>query len=115
MRPQSAKAKGRNLQKWVVSQLLSLFPSLSKDDVSSRSMGSGGEDVLISPAARVLFPYSVECKARKSLKTIYDWLAQANANANGYAPIVVIKQNHSEPLVILGADVFFKLVKKDEI
>ena len=59
MKPQSAKAKGRNLQKWVRDLLLENFPTLEADDVRSTSMGAGGEDVQLSPAARKLFKFSV--------------------------------------------------------
>ncbi len=62
MKTSSCKAKGRNLQKWVRDLILESFPSLEADDVRSTSMGAGGEDVQLSPAARKLFPYSLECK-----------------------------------------------------
>ena len=45
MLSQSSKAKGRNLQKWVVEQILKVFPELEPDDVTSTSMGASGEDV----------------------------------------------------------------------
>ena len=62
MKAQSAKAKGRKLQQVVRDGVLKRFPSLEPDDVRSTSMGAGGEDVQLSPVARRLFPYQVECK-----------------------------------------------------
>ena len=51
MKTHSAKAKGRNLQKWVVQQLIETF-DIHPEDIKSCSMGSGGEDVVMARAAR---------------------------------------------------------------
>jgi hypothetical protein len=112
MKTSSAKAKGRNLQRWVVERILNTFPELHEADVSSRSMGAQGEDVLISPRARQLFPYSVECKAHNAF-SVYGYLEQAQQNCpQGVEPLLVIKGNHKKPLVIVDADYFFKLIKE---
>lgn len=108
MKTQSAKAKGRNLQKWVVEEIFQLFPDLEEGDVRSTGMGQGGEDVQLSPSARKLFPYSIECKARESI-AVYAWYQQARANAPaGSTPLLIVKQNRSEPLVIVSASDWFK-------
>jgi len=52
IKTQSAKAKGRKLQQWVRNVILELIHTLEPDDVKSTSMGAGGEDVQLSPAAR---------------------------------------------------------------
>ena len=110
MKVASGKAKGRNLQQWVVAKLYEYFPSLEDGDIKSTAMGQSGEDVQLSPAARRKIPYSIECKARESI-AIYGWLTQAKANCpKGSEPILVIKQNHSKPLVVIDAEVFLKLV-----
>ena len=112
MKTSSAKAKGRALQQWVRDLLLSLSSSLHKDDVRSTSMGAGGEDVLLSPAARSLFPVSIECKnlARFAGYTLYD---QAVANCpDGNEPVVVVKANRRSPLVMVDAEYYFKLMHK---
>ena len=62
MKTQSAKAKGRKLQQWVRDLILETWNELEPDDVRSTSMGAGGEDLQLSPAARRKFGYSVECK-----------------------------------------------------
>lgn len=111
MKPQSSKAKGRLLQQWVRDKILDLFPVLEPDDVKSTGMGQKGEDVQLSPAARKLFPYSVECKNRTTV-SVYAWYKQAKANApRGTEPILVIKQNRDKPLVILDADYFLERTK----
>ena len=45
MKTSSAKAKGRNLQKWVRDIILESFPGLEPDDVRSITMGDSGEDM----------------------------------------------------------------------
>ncbi|RTL05383.1 hypothetical protein EKK58_08275 [Candidatus Dependentiae bacterium] len=111
MKASSAKQKGRKLQQDVKDKILKAFPTLEEDDVKSTSMGAPGEDVQLSPAARRLFPYSVECKSRTSI-AVYAWYQQAKANApKGSTPLLVIKQNHSKPLVLVDLDTFMGLVK----
>ncbi len=106
----SGKAKARKLQQHVRDAILEAFPRLEPDDVKSTSMGASGEDIQLSPAARRWFPFSVECKARESIAT-YAWFEQAKTNAGGHHPLLVIKQNHSKPLVVLDFDTFMELVK----
>tara|TARA_B100000287_G_scaffold389447_1_gene399530 strand:+ start:118 stop:456 length:339 start_codon:yes stop_codon:yes gene_type:complete len=110
MKTQSAKAKGRNLQKWVVTKLVETF-DIHPEDIKSCSMGAGGEDVVMARAAREKFPFSVECKNVQKLN-VWDAYEQAQANSNGYEPIVVMKKNHKKPLVVLDAEHFIELCAK---
>ena len=107
MRPASAKAKGRRLQQWTRDQILKRWLSLEPDDVRSTSMGAGGEDLLLSPAARKLLPLSFECKNLNSM-VLFKWYDQAVVNApKGTEPVVVAKANHRRPVVIIDAEYFF--------
>lgn len=111
MKTSSAKQKGRLLQQLIRDKILDAFPRLEPDDVKSTSMGAQGEDIQLSPAARRWFPYSVEAKSRASVG-VYAWYQQAKANApKDVEPILVIKQNHSKPLVVIDLDAFMELVK----
>jgi hypothetical protein len=106
MKPQSAKAKGRKFQQWVRDAILYEFSTfLYFDDVRSTSMGAGGEDILLSPRARRMFPYSIECKHRAAIAVYKDY-EQASANAGEHEPVVFIKQNGSKPLAIVDAKYF---------
>lgn len=109
---QSAKAKGRRLQQTVRDAILQLFPDLEPDDVRSCAMGSGGEDVQMSPAARRLFPYSVECKARASWSAL-EWVDQATFHSSrcdrAVEPIVVVKADRRQPYVIISLEAFMAL------
>lgn len=110
----SAKAKGRKLQQWARDRILEIFPSLTRDDVVSTGMGQTGEDVRLSSAARKKFPYSVECKSRKKI-ALYSDMDQAIANCPpGSEPLLIVKANRRQPLAVIDADYFFKLLRKDK-
>lgn len=110
MRPQSAKAKGRRLQQWTRDKLLEYFPVLAADDVRSTSMGNGGEDVQLSPAARKLFPYQIECKNKREV-AVCGWYEQAQEHGE-HEPILVVKEDYGKPLVVIDAEHFFQLIKR---
>ena len=66
MKTQSAKAKGRRLQQWFRDLLIEEL-EIHPEDIESRSMGAGGEDLIMARAAREKFPYSIECKNQESV------------------------------------------------
>ena len=109
MKPQSAKAKGRNLQKWTRERLIEEL-DIHPEDIKSTSMGVGGEDVIMARAAREKFPYSIECKNQEKLN-VWSAYDQAESNSGDYEPLVVIKRNRQKPLVVLDAEYFMKLHK----
>jgi len=77
-------------------------------------MGAAGIDVCLSSAAREVFPYGIECKNRAAF-AIYSDFEQASVNAGGESlePLLVIKQNHSEPLAVVTLEHFMELVKNE--
>ena len=112
MRPQSAKAKGRRLQQQFRELLIEKL-NIHPEDIENRSMGAGGEDLIMSRAARDKFPYSIECKNQEKLNLWAAW-EQANSNKGIYHPLLVVKRNGTTPLVVLEADTFMELVKEVE-
>lgn len=109
MKPSSAKQKGRKHQQWVRDKLLEFAPELQKDDIKSTSMGAGGEDVQLSPAARKVYPWQIECKSRAKIAVYTDY-QQAAAHGT-HEPVLVIKQNMCKPLVVVDAEYFFRNFK----
>ena len=109
MRPQSAKAKGRRLQQQFRDLLIEEL-GIHPEDIESRSMGAGGEDLIMARAAREKFPYSIECKNQEKLN-LWESYKQATENSKDYEPIVVIKKNNHKKLVIVDAEYFVKLHK----
>ena len=110
MKTSSAKAKGRRLQQKFM-QLLIEKLDIDPEDIESRSMGAGGEDLIMSKAARTKFPYSIECKNQEKLNIWSAW-DQANGNKGMYEPLVVIKKNGVRPLVVLDAENFLDMIKE---
>ena len=98
MKTSSAKAKGRRLQQKFM-QLLIEKLDIDPEDIESRSMGAGGEDLIMSKAARTKFPFSVECKNQERMNIWSAW-EQATNNRGIYEPLVVIKKNGVDPLVV---------------
>ena len=75
-------------------------------------MGASGEDVQLSPLARSMFGYTVECKNRAAIAVYKDY---EQAKTHGLVePLVILKQNNSKPLALIDAEHFFNLVVKVE-
>ena len=109
MRPQSAKAKGRRSQQQFRELLIEEL-GIHPEDIESRSMGAGGEDLIMARAAREKFPYSIECKNVEKLN-VWEAYKQASENSKDYEPLVVMKKNNHKTLVVLDAESFVKLFK----
>lgn len=109
MTPQGAKSKGRLHQQWCRDKILYHNPELTKDDVRSTSMGAGGEDIQLSSAARLKFPYQIECKS-KATYSVYKDYAQACEHGE-CEPLLIIKANHKKPLAIIDAEHFISLIR----
>jgi hypothetical protein len=101
MKPSSAKAKGRRFQQRLCRDILEAFPSLQPDDVVSTSMGCGGEDVRLSPAARAALPLSLEAKCQERLN-VWSCLEQCEANCPaGATPCLVFTKNRAQAYAVV--------------
>jgi hypothetical protein len=112
MKPQSAKAKGRLLQQRIRDMILQEFPELQEDDVTSRSMGAAGVDVLLSPKAQKVFPFSIEAKNQQALN-VWSAMKQAESNAKNNIPLLVFHRNHSSIYACLPIEDLFKILKNE--
>lgn len=113
MRPSSAKAKGRRFQQAVRDYLLDAFAEILKpDDIRSTSMGASGDDLLLSPLAKVVLPFSFEMKNVEA-PSVGATLRQANARlANDTVPVCVFSRNKVKlpnALVIIPQHLFARL------
>lgn len=111
MRPSSAKQKGRIGQQHVRDKILEVFTQLEPDDVKSTSMGAPGADILLSPAARKLFPYQVEVK-NKATSQIHTYYDQAKTHGK-HEPLVVVHRDRHIYLATVSLDHFLELTKKN--
>jgi len=110
VKPQSAKQKGRALQTWIAQRIIAISSGLTQRDVKGASSGANGADVLLSEEAFKQFPYSIEAKNRKTMKTLYDAYFQAAGHGNG-EPLLIVKTDRQKPLAVVDCDHFLELVK----
>ena len=118
MKIKSAKAKGRNLQNLVRDRLRKIFveewtkvPRLEDDDIKSQTMGMGGEDIVLSPIAKRLIPYSFECKNTERLN-LWGSLDQCEGNCEDRDPILVFKKNRSKVYAVIEFDNLINLIRR---
>ena len=109
MKCKTSKAKGRRLQNLVRDLLKQAFPSLREDDIKSQTMGMCGEDIVLSPAAKKMIPYSFECKNKERLD-LWASLEQAEGNCEDRIPLLVFKRNRSKTYVAIEYDKFLELI-----
>jgi hypothetical protein len=113
MKTASCKAKGRTLQNKVRDLLLSIFPILEPDDIRSVSMGASGEDIQLSPAARKLFNFSIECKNTEKLN-VWEAYKQASSNClENSSPLLIFKRNHANIMVCMEFESFLKIIEEN--
>ena len=111
MKTRSAKNKGKRLQNSVRDILLETFKEdLELDDIKSAVMGDSGEDIQLSPAARKLIPYSIECKNQEKLN-IWSSLEQADDNSKESIPVLIFKRNRSKTYAVIEFKEFVELIK----
>lgn len=106
MKIKSIKNKGRVLQQYVRNKLIEVF-NLPEEDVKSIPGGVGGADIWLSKRAKISFPFAIECKNQERLGVWKAWeQAESNAGKINLNPMLVIKKNRQEPLVVLELDIF---------
>ena len=109
VKARSAKNKGKRLQNIVRDKLVEMYPDLG-DDIGSQIMGMSGEDIILTPHARLKLPYSFECKNVEKLN-IWKSFKQCESNAKDSIPILVIKRNRENPKVVMDLDQWLELIK----
>tara|TARA_R100001163_G_scaffold65701_2_gene64110 strand:+ start:464 stop:835 length:372 start_codon:yes stop_codon:yes gene_type:complete len=110
--PKSSKAKGRKLQNMVRDALRDAFPSLEEDDIKSQTMGMTGEDIVLSPAARKLIPYSFECKNVERLQ-FWSSVEQCEVNCKEeLTPVLIVKKNRKDPYACIPIETFITMIRK---
>lgn len=108
MKTSSAKAKGRRAAQEFKDMLLVYAPSLQDDDIIVTSSGETGEDLKLSPAARAIYPVTIEMKNVEKLNVRAAY-AQACGHTKGYVPLLAHTKNRAEMLITLKARDFLEL------
>ena len=110
----NSKAKGRRLQNAVTLKLRNLFNGiLHTDDIKPQLMGQSGTDVILSPSAKNLIAFDIECKNVEKLvgAALTSAIEQCESNTEeGRMPLLVFKKNQEPERVILRLDHFLELI-----
>ena len=86
--------------------------SLEEDDIKSQTMGMTGEDIVLSPAARKLIPYSIECKNVERLN-VWQCIKQTESNVQEDCnPALVIKRNQTDTYVIIPLELWISIIQE---
>ena len=112
MKARSSKNKGRRLQNYVRDMLRDAFPRLHNDDIKSQTMGMTGQDIVLSPQAKLKIPYAIECK---NVERLQFWRATKQAKQNiedNQTPMIVVKKNGTEPWAARPLDHFIDLISE---
>lgn len=114
MNIRSAKSKGRRLAILVKQKFLEWAPFLTVDDIHVTTCSVSGEDILLSPEAQKIYPYSIECKNRENIN-IWQAIKQAEgyAEKSGRIPLVVFSRNRHPVYVALEFDDFLHLTRPE--
>ena len=111
---QSAKSKGRNLQKLVakkISELLNI-PFGPDEDIASRPMGQAGCYIRLSPGVQKRFPYSVECKCQERFNVVTAIKQAIENQKEGTEWLLFFTKNRFPTTVIMSCDHFFDLMQR---
>ena len=82
---------------------------LETNDIESQVMGMSGEDIVLSPAAKRVIPYSFECKNQERLN-LWSSLEQAESNCEDRQPVLIFKRNRSKIYATIEFEHFIKLI-----
>lgn len=111
----SRKNKGRKLQNFIRDIFNKIFEGrLEQGDLESRQMGGAGTDIVMSPLAKKLIPFDIECKNQENLN-IWQSFKQAEDNTlKDRIPLLIFKRNRTEPYVMLKLVDFLSLIYNDK-
>lgn len=116
MKTSSCKAKGRRLQQLVRDDLRSLSKEqgLVDDDINSTGMGQSGVDILLSPAAKKVWPLSIECKNVEKLNVVGVFQKHYKLyEQDGQMKLLIHSRNNTRPMVTLRWDDMLQLLVKN--
>jgi hypothetical protein len=109
----SCKAKGRRTCAHVRERLLFWAPDLKDGDIAVTPSGVTGVDVYLSPAAKCVYPFAIECKNQEALN-IWSSLKQAQSHVKSESdgtPLLVFTRNREDVFVALKLEDFLRLIR----
>lgn len=112
MKTSSAKSKGRRLQQEVAKLLAEKYNLTHGVDehFESRGMGQSGVDVGMSPTARKLCPFDIECKNKETISVWNDFKQAEDNTKEGRVPLLVFTRNRADTYAMLKFEDLLKLI-----
>lgn len=111
------KNKGQKFQKRISEDLGRLYGlKAGKDDhFGSRPMGNTGADIRMSPRAREVCPFDIECKRKKKYaisKFMKDSFQQTLSNTqDDRIPLLLVREDYGQPYAFFRWEDLIKLIK----
>lgn len=110
MKTSSCKAKGRKLQDYVAEKLFWTYREAEQGDFKPAIMGETGEDIKMSPLAKTLCPFDIECKNQERLN-LWGSIEQTESNtAEGRIPLLIFKRNRSKVYACIELDYLLEMM-----
>jgi len=102
----NSRNKGATFEREIIKAFRGLPWSLS-----ASGTWSNGDLVVMTLSCR---PTGIECKRRKKI-AIYEWWEQAckSADAKKMQPIVIVRADHEETLVVMDLREFMRLIREE--
>lgn len=111
MKPRSAKNKGVRLQNEVTEYLYKIYSQLEPGDIKPAMMSESGVDIKLSPAAKKVIPFAIECKNVEKFNR-NSAIKQSELNSSeGRISLVVFKKNYSKTYAIISLEDLINLMK----
>lgn len=89
--------------------------NLNDEDLRITVGSETGADIKLSAKAKKKFPFSIECKRRASLDTLYGFYEQASKHYPDLIPAVVLRADRKEPLMIISLDYLLTILSDKTI
>jgi len=109
MKISSSRRKGKRVE-GLIRDIVKEACSLSDEDIRIPVGAENGGDLKLSNRGKARFPFSAEIKARKKMDTLYKFMEQASKHYPELVPIVILKGDYKEPLVLISLDHFLSFV-----
>lgn len=99
----SQRRKGADFEREICTLLTDALGTVVKRNLAqTRGGATEGSDITIGP-------FSIECKRRASI-AVYEWLDQAQRDANGKLPIVVARADGRRAIAILDLEALIPML-----
>ncbi len=116
MKTSSCKAKGQKLQKFVVYALRETYgydpyvESCFEGIIQANPMGNSGRDIKLAGEAQREIDFDIECKNCETWSIPSFWKQTVANTGKDRKPLLVLKKNHHEPLVVMRFEDWLELI-----